>query len=231
MKRILFYTFLAIFVLTALVTLSGLAGILKINEELLKILVIGLLIELAGAVVGLFVRTDFFSQDTAMELIEGEGNNRPDIDTSRQSHAPDEVPIPEVPIPSPEAKVTIASLKAKAFDSPIDFFRVLRALDHRFHERAEFESEANGAAVSWTGYVYDFSEIADRLTLTLVVNADMSGGTFVAFFSTDFKSKILSLQKFDLVRVSGTIRSCGPQVSIIDGESVALEHLEGKPHQ
>jgi hypothetical protein len=57
----LFYTFLIIFVVTSAVTLLGVLGIVPIREAYLNALLGAFLIELAGAVVALFKRTDFFA--------------------------------------------------------------------------------------------------------------------------------------------------------------------------
>jgi hypothetical protein len=57
----LFYTFLIIFVVTSTVTLLGVLGIVPIREAYLNALLGAFLIELAGAVVALFKRTDFFA--------------------------------------------------------------------------------------------------------------------------------------------------------------------------
>lgn len=58
--NVLFYTFLAIFAATALVTLLGLVGTLSIPPTQLTVLVGAFFVELAGAVIALFRRTDFF---------------------------------------------------------------------------------------------------------------------------------------------------------------------------
>ena len=60
-QAILFYTFIAIFVATALVTLLGVGGAIDIPNSQLTILLTAFLVELAGAVIALFARTDFFA--------------------------------------------------------------------------------------------------------------------------------------------------------------------------
>ena len=56
----LFYTFLAIFAATAIVTLLGILRIVPIEQENLRWLLGAFLIELAGAVVALFRGAPFF---------------------------------------------------------------------------------------------------------------------------------------------------------------------------
>jgi len=59
---ILFYTFLVVFALTAIVTLLGVLGAVPIKPVHLNLLLGAFLVELAVAVIGLFKRTDFFAQ-------------------------------------------------------------------------------------------------------------------------------------------------------------------------
>jgi hypothetical protein len=63
MKKHLFYTFLAIFVATAIVTLLGVTGVLRIADGYLTALVGAFLIESAGAVVAMFRTAEFFTDD------------------------------------------------------------------------------------------------------------------------------------------------------------------------
>ncbi|GEM_PF-6486536 len=63
MKKHLFYTFLAIFAATAIVTMLGITGVLHIPGGYLTALVTGFLVESAGAVVAIFRRADFFTDD------------------------------------------------------------------------------------------------------------------------------------------------------------------------
>jgi hypothetical protein len=65
MKRHLFYTFLWIFGITSIITLLGVIGVIKISDGYLSALVSAFLIESAGAVVAIFKRADFFSDDTS----------------------------------------------------------------------------------------------------------------------------------------------------------------------
>jgi hypothetical protein len=63
---VLFYTFLGVFVLTAIVTLLGVLGIVSIQPTHLSLLLSAFLIELAAAVVGLFKRTDFSVKESSI---------------------------------------------------------------------------------------------------------------------------------------------------------------------
>lgn len=63
MKRHLFYTLLAIFVATAVVTLLGVTGVVSVRDGYLTALIAAFLVESAGAVVAIFRGADFFSED------------------------------------------------------------------------------------------------------------------------------------------------------------------------
>ncbi|MDZ4202067.1 MAG: class I SAM-dependent methyltransferase [Gallionella sp.] len=64
MKKHLFYAFLLVFLVTATMTLMGVVKIISIDEFYLRGLFGSLLLELIGAILALFKRTDFFSEDT-----------------------------------------------------------------------------------------------------------------------------------------------------------------------
>jgi len=57
MRKVLFYSFIVIFLLTALVTLAGITKFLPMESQYLDTLVYALLLELVGGVIGLFTTT------------------------------------------------------------------------------------------------------------------------------------------------------------------------------
>jgi hypothetical protein len=61
-QTFLFYSFMVIFIITAIVTLLGVTGVVTIPETQLNMLLGAFLVELAGAVVALYRRTDFFER-------------------------------------------------------------------------------------------------------------------------------------------------------------------------
>ena len=63
MKKHLFYTFLAIFVATAVVTLLGVTGVIHVSDGPLTALITAFLVESAGAVVAIFRKADFFTDN------------------------------------------------------------------------------------------------------------------------------------------------------------------------
>lgn len=63
-QAILFYSFMVIFVVTAIVTLLGVVGKITIPVTQLNMLLGAFLVGLAGAVVALYRRTDFFDRSS-----------------------------------------------------------------------------------------------------------------------------------------------------------------------
>ncbi|WP_143135806.1 hypothetical protein [Burkholderia ubonensis] len=62
--NILFYTFIAIFLLTAIVTLLGIVGAVKIDPAIRNSLLAAFLLELAGAVIAMFKLAPFFGESS-----------------------------------------------------------------------------------------------------------------------------------------------------------------------
>ena len=63
MQKHLFYTFLIVFALTALVTLLGIMGLVTIGNFYLKGLYSAFLLQVAGSVVGIYRATNFFGDN------------------------------------------------------------------------------------------------------------------------------------------------------------------------
>jgi hypothetical protein len=73
-RSALFFTFLAVFVITAMLTFVGIMGIRPIPERYLNVLFSALIVEVVAAVVGLYRSTDWFGRqrtDSAVRLLEG----------------------------------------------------------------------------------------------------------------------------------------------------------------
>jgi hypothetical protein len=70
LKTHLFYTFLAIFAATSVVTLLGVTNVIPIHEGYLTALVSAFLLELAGAVIAIFKSANFFASEKSEITIE-----------------------------------------------------------------------------------------------------------------------------------------------------------------
>ncbi len=68
--QILFYTFIVIFGITAVITILGITGVIKtIHKKYLNALFTALIIEVIGAVIGVFKSADFFQEGQIPEKI------------------------------------------------------------------------------------------------------------------------------------------------------------------
>ena len=72
-RETLFFSVIAIFIATAIVTLGGITGKLAIPDRYLNALVGALIIQLAASVVGLFKSTDWFGASGQTRTTEVEG--------------------------------------------------------------------------------------------------------------------------------------------------------------
>jgi hypothetical protein len=70
MKKSFFYVFLLIFAVTAVVTLLGVSGIVKIDPTYLNYLFGSLLLELVATMIALFRSTKFFEESLQMNIDE-----------------------------------------------------------------------------------------------------------------------------------------------------------------
>ncbi len=74
MEKVLFWTFIGIFSITAIITLLGITGVLKsIKERYLNVLFTSLILEVVAAVLILFKSTDFSSEVNYSSLFEKAG--------------------------------------------------------------------------------------------------------------------------------------------------------------
>ena len=68
MKKALFYLFLAIFGITAIVTVLGITGFVTVKDAYLTPLFWSLLIEVIGAIIAIYRRADFLSDGLERDL-------------------------------------------------------------------------------------------------------------------------------------------------------------------
>jgi hypothetical protein len=118
MKRHLFYTFLIVFGLTAVITILGILNVVTIGEFYLKGLFSALLIELVGAVVGIYRKTDFFNQtDSAMRDRDDENAQR--VSMSNTSGIPDPAAYGvTITQPEPNKAITVIDVRGTIRKSP-----------------------------------------------------------------------------------------------------------------
>ena len=194
MKKHLFYTFLAIFAATAVITLMGITGVIVIHEKYLTPLFGALLIELVGTVIALYRGANFWESDLGETV----------------SPAPaTQIPSPTSPSPlekKPSVSVALASVQENSdlgYDL-LDYQKKLDKLEDRFHERIELRKSMSGKKAWMDGLIrkVDRSHTGEP-QLTIRPTAEFEDPLVFATLSKDQESAAFSLRKGDAVRVWG----------------------------
>ena len=68
-KNVLFFTFIGIFLATAIVTLLGITEQISINEKYLNGLFAALLLEVVAVIIGLFKKADFLAEESGSKAV------------------------------------------------------------------------------------------------------------------------------------------------------------------
>jgi hypothetical protein len=215
MKKHLFYTFLSIFVATAVITLLGVVKVVDIEEGYLQVLFTSLIIELVGSVIGLYRTTDFFGGGDC-QIEESASVTEGSFLQERQE--------PPAPFPPPRTALPVSAISASGEGTPArtykgafeDFISELEAVNANFLQQQELRDNWDGARVRWTGKVSSVSarrEDRDKVSILLSSGQeDRPLSDFGAVCSTKLREKAFSLRKGDTVTVHGvldtSLRSC-----------------------
>jgi hypothetical protein len=216
MKKHLFYTFLFIFILTAFITLLGVINVVEIKEKYLNILFGTLILELIASVIALFKAADFFNETQSQPKDKNESETKA-IKTIKSE-------IDNI-VKQKDTSKNIDITKLSPDKSASDYFTKLNVLEHRFHEREEFVNNLDGSKVSWSGYVDSVSggkANDDKITVSIRTKEDVLYQSFQASFPYEFKTKLFSLNKNDVICVKGTIRTDIRRMPDVNAESIEL---------
>jgi hypothetical protein len=106
--------------------------------------------------------------------------------------------------------VTLANAElATPTVSSAQYFATYRSLDGRFYDRNQFVKNLSGCRVTWDGYVEGINEYETSFSVTLAAERDTLKW-FMVTFPKDLATQLYSLQKNDLVRVSGILDLSSP---------------------
>jgi len=192
MKKHLFYTALAIFIATSAVTLAAIFRLVPIEEKYLDKLIWAFLIQLAAAIISLFRRTNFFSEEEKIRLESVEVAVAQTAPTTRRtlSHERSDPPSP-----------------GKAIDiDAVAYFEKLARLHDQPLERDTWLREVNGKEVTWVGVFADIVGQFDTGGAQLLLNPTSSSHSmFFVFVSAELRDLAYSLGKGDHVRARGII--------------------------
>ena len=204
-KAHLFYTFLAIFAVTAVITLLGITGTISIRDQYLAPLFGAFLIELTGAVIALYRRADFFS-------LPGESHG----DDARPPPSPYDGPVAKgsddyPAAPSSPAQATVGqeqeAPRSSDHGSSLDleeYLRELKRLEGRFFEVNRLKTESNGRPAWFRGKVFNVraSKLGPSITLDSQSNKWMS---VTVYAKEEHLTAAFALQPGDLVEAHGRL--------------------------
>jgi hypothetical protein len=196
-QDVLFYTFLSIFALAAVITLLGILECVKIKSGYLNALVSIFVVELAGAVIALFKKANFVSDEEPCNIKE------PIPRQALLSALPAKIPKTKVHPQRAEATPAHSSL------SSVEYFTKFHALSDRFHEREELAKQFDGNIVRWIGTVNSVStsSLNGSIQIQLKVADDFPFDIFHACVPDELRTKAYALQKGDLVAVTGVLKT------------------------
>ena len=165
MKKCLFYIFLFIFFVTAVVTLLGITKVFTIEDKYLTPLYLALLIELVVTVTAVYRKTDFFddAKDKSIESISVAGSNISSSNTTIQE------PLIKQPISQTQDQLLNID----------DYFNKLESLDGRFKEQSNLRKETNGKTVVFSGTVYSVSDWMDGAMIACRLESRDLGSTVI----------------------------------------------------
>jgi hypothetical protein len=186
MKQHLFYTFLGIFIATAVVTLLGITKVISIDDKYLTPLFSALLIELIGAVIAMYRGVNFFEETEGSPV----GVNQP-VKTPVLFHN----------APTLSSKISSNNQNHQALDLE-EYFTRLDNLSERHRERTTLKNETNGKLVHFTGIV---TRVSDSESGHKITTKSKSGKTVFIDLPASKEADVYCLRTDDIVNVYGTI--------------------------
>lgn len=229
-KDVLFYTFVGIFVSTAVITLLGIINVVEIREGYLNTLVGVLIVELVGAVIAMFRGVDFFSDDGATD-----GSEK--LSQSVASEGPEEQ-IAATPStsqllaeePNPTAEISVASgdtCKSEASPEEVtprhpdssadDYFAELKELEDRYAEREHFLRRLHGTIVTWSAYVQTVQR-PQFGKFGVILNSHSGDLDIATVFDLQLpdecRTRAFALRKGDKISFQGKLDTQGLQASV-----------------
>lgn len=215
MKKHLFYTFLGIFISTAAVTLFGITNVIAIQDKYLTPLFGALLIELIGAVIALYRRADFFSNDS--DSVESIAIKQPKTIVDETVGADKPLTANNILINHKKSN----DLKQMDQDavSLDEYFDSLNKLTDRFREKEKLREEMQGRRVIFIGKV---DNVTSRRETTHISLYSLREGVHQAVFADlpdSHKLDAFSLQKGDVIEVIGQVDTTSRSFTTIKADN------------
>ena len=197
MKKHLFYTFLFLFIATAIITLGGITKLIQIDEFYLKGLFASLILELCGAVILMYRKVDFFDADTPEERIPKPALKH----NTKNENAFSKSDLPKKPLNIKGLKPTTITVKEviDSINSAPPF------------QKDEISEKYIGLLFEQVGYLGKIEQNWDdksKVRVNILLNKEDIIGNSI-WFSTSLKEtpEIKVLQKGGAIKVKGVLIS------------------------
>lgn len=131
-----------------------------------------------------------------------------------------------IAIATPPTQVTTHWASSKTAE---EYATGLRALSDRFLEKQEFIERHQNTMVSWEGRVERVSEHAGSGSLSLVFKAGVDESRISVYVALpeEMRTKAFSLQRGDLVRVTGRLSLSTPSMPDVDATELSVVRPRG----
>ena len=217
MKAHLFYTILFLFIITAIVTILGITKVIIIDEFYLKGLFASLLLELVGAVIGLYQKADFFedgsSKKNSMENEEikiysvNKNDNEVLVPSFNEKIVLERNSMDLIEV-NPKAINHLSSL-TEFLETPKKFREHINEEEMKFPlfevDKKKIMSRYNGVQVTWDLIVSQLKKIDDE-NIEVVADAE---GTIVSVYSgaikVDENPELRFLKKGQKIKMIGVL--------------------------
>lgn len=196
MKKHLFYSILSIFVLTTVVTILGITKVISIEDKYLEKLTWAFLLQLAAALISIFRKTDFFSEEEKK------------VYQAAQS-AQAEVVFPQIIYdhpPKTEPQKITEAVELISLTST-EYFETYNKLKDRPLERDNWFKEIDNKQVEWNGIFEDINCIHKISSYQIVFRAIGSENRFFAVVPESMKDIGYSFQKGDVIIVTAIYKA------------------------
>jgi hypothetical protein len=200
-KDVLFYTFLGIFIVTAIITFLGLLNLVQIKEGYLDKLLVVVAVECCGAVIGLFKKTDFF-EDHKSETTETKHEN----------------------CKSPVQKKTNSVTPKIGPVSAQEYFDTLDKFSNRFAEQREFIASIHGSVINWRGAVCSVTGYSDgSASICLSPSNLVPCNYFYLKIPSSCSARALALHQGDVISFTTTLDTSIHASPHLQAETFKLE--------
>lgn len=210
-KDILFYTFLSIFIVTAIITFLGVLNLVQIKEGYLDTLFGVVLCESVGVVIALFRNANFFE------------NQKPILCSETIMPSATREPKHEICMSTVEEKASLRTQKIGPASAQ-EYFDTLDKFSNRFAEQSEFIASIHGSVINWRGAVCSVTRYSDgSANICLSASNLVPCNYFYLKIPSSCSARALALHQGDVIFFTTTLDTSIPASPHLQAETFKLE--------